>query len=91
MPMTTDAPPRPPHPVSPGQLEWLGHELTAWRAEGLLADEQAAAILARYRASRRFSIGRLLLTLGGAFDVLAQGDEELTLVEGGFEGAHVAT
>ena len=67
MPMTTDAPPRPPHPVSPGQLEWLGHELTAWRAEGLLADEQAAAILARYRVSRRFSIGRLLLTLGGAF------------------------
>lgn len=65
--MTTDAPPRPSHPVSPGQLEWLGHELTAWRAEGLLADEQAAAILARYRVSRRFSIGRLLLTLGGAF------------------------
>lgn len=67
MPMTADAPPRPSHPVSPGQLEWLGHELEAWRAEGLLADEQAAAILARYRASRRFSIGRLLLTLGGAF------------------------
>lgn len=67
MPMTTDAPPRPLHPASPGQLEWLGHELTAWRAEGLLADEQAAAILARYRVSRRFSIGRLLLTLGGAF------------------------
>lgn len=77
--MSTDAPPlpprppRPPHsphsprPVTPGLLEWLDHELTEWRAEGLLADDQATAIRSRYRPSRRFSIGRLLLTLGGAF------------------------
>ncbi|GAB3771712.1 putative membrane protein [Nocardioides ginsengisegetis] len=65
--MTTDAPARGQVPVSPGQLEWLTHEIGTWQGEGLLTEAQAAAITGRYRASRRFSVGRLLLTLGAMF------------------------
>ncbi|GCD90776.1 DUF2157 domain-containing protein [Nocardioides sp. LS1] len=65
--MTTDAPTRGQVPVSPGQLEWLTHEISTWQGEGLLTEAQAAAIAGRYRAGRRFSIGRLLLTLGAMF------------------------
>lgn len=62
--MSLDTPTR---PASPAQLVWLGRELTQWQAEGLLADDQAAAIRDRYHASRRFSLGRLLPTLGALF------------------------
>ena len=57
----------PTRPASPAQLDWLGKELTRWQAEGLLTDDQSAAIRSRYHASRRFSLGRLLLTLGAIF------------------------
>ena len=49
------------------RLDWLTGELAQWRAEGLLSAEQSAAILGRYRAGRRFSLGRLLLTVGAGF------------------------
>jgi uncharacterized membrane protein len=53
--------------ATPAQLEWLGKELTVWRAEGLVHDDQADAILRRYHATRRFSLARLLLALGAVF------------------------
>lgn len=53
--------------VSPGQLAWLEGELRTWQAEGLLGDGAAQAIRARYVASRRFSLTRLLLALGAGF------------------------
>jgi uncharacterized membrane protein len=53
--------------VSPRRLVWLEGELTAWQAEGLIADEQARAVRARYVPSHRFSLARLLLALGAAF------------------------
>lgn len=66
--MDTDVTPRPTgRPATPAQLEWLGRELTAWRAEGLVQDDQADAILRRYHATRRFSLARLLLALGAVF------------------------
>lgn len=55
------------HAVSPGTLAWLERELVAWRAEGLLPEQAAAAIRGRYVASRRFSLIGLLLTLGACF------------------------
>jgi len=55
------------HTASPGRLDWLTGELARWREEGLISAEQSAAILGRYRAGRRFSLGRLLLTVGAAF------------------------
>ncbi|MGZ4488760.1 MAG: DUF2157 domain-containing protein [Nocardioides sp.] len=54
-------------PTSPGQLAWLRQQVAQWQAEGLVDDRQGAAILGRYRVSRRFSLGRLLLTLGATF------------------------
>ncbi|MBD8868404.1 DUF2157 domain-containing protein [Nocardioides donggukensis] len=76
--MTTDIAPGPAHmPASgpsrhqraatPAQLAWLGTETADWTAQGLLRPDQAEAILGHYRATRRFSLGRLLLTLGGVF------------------------
>ena len=66
--MNTDVAPRPTsRPATPAQLEWLGRELTIWRADGLLHDDQADAILRRYHATRRFSLSRLLLALGAVF------------------------
>lgn len=71
--MTTTDPAPPPAPapapyaVSPGRLDWLTLELGRWEAEGLVSDEQGAAIRGRYRAGRRFSLGRLLLTVGALF------------------------
>ncbi len=55
------------HPASPGQLHWLEGELVAWRAEGLLDDDTALAIRRRYVASRRFTLSRIVLTLGASF------------------------
>ncbi len=54
-------------PVSPGQLAWLEVELADWRAAGVVDAAQAAAIRSRYVAVRRFSLSRLLLSVGGAF------------------------
>jgi uncharacterized membrane protein len=66
--MNTDVAPRPTsRPASPAQLEWLGRELTAWQAEGLVHDDQVDAIRRRYHATRRFSLARLLLALGAVF------------------------
>jgi uncharacterized membrane protein len=54
-------------PVSPARLDWLRSELRVWEAEGLLHDGQARAILSVYHPSRRFSLTRLLLSLGAVF------------------------
>jgi len=53
--------------ATPAQLAWLKQEVAAWQAAGLLHDGQAAALLSGYHATRRFSLGRLLLALGGTF------------------------
>ncbi|WP_203338500.1 DUF2157 domain-containing protein [Nocardioides limicola] len=53
--------------VPPGRLAWLDAQLTAWQASGLVEASQAQAIRAQYTASRRFSLGRLALYLGGTF------------------------
>ena len=56
-------------PVAPQQLAWLRHELADWTSEGLVGEEQAARIAARYRSEHhtRVSVGRVLLHLGGGF------------------------
>lgn len=58
-------------PVPRAQLEWLRRELPLWQAEGVLDADQGAAILGRYHPAadpgRRFSLARLLLSLGAAF------------------------
>jgi uncharacterized membrane protein len=56
-------------PVAPHQLAWLRHELADWTSEGLVGEEQAARIAARYRSEQhaRVSVGRVLLHLGGGF------------------------
>lgn len=53
--------------VSPSQLAWLSEEVGAWRAEGLVTDENATGILGRYVAVRRLTMARLMLTLGSGF------------------------
>ncbi len=65
--MTTTLPVRGAHALPPGRLDWLTAELVAWQADGLVSPGQSAAILGRYRAGRRFSLGRLLLTVGALF------------------------
>ena len=65
--MTTTLPVRSPHALPPGRLDWLTAALVEWQADGLVSPEQSAAILGRYRAGRRFSLGRLLLTVGALF------------------------
>ncbi len=65
--MTTTAPASTTHPASPARLDWLTAEVAQWQTEGLLSADQSAAVLGRYRATRRFSLGRLLLTLGALF------------------------
>lgn len=64
--MTTELVPA-TRPATPAQLDWLTHEVRSWQSEGLLEDGQADRILHSYHASRRFSLGRLLLALGGTF------------------------
>jgi uncharacterized membrane protein len=54
-------------PATPAQLAWLSDEMPLWRAAGLVDDQTASAILARYHPSRRFALSNLLLTLGAAF------------------------
>ena len=55
------------HPPTPAQLHWLEGELAHWQAEGLLAPETAQVIRGRYVASRRFTLSRIVLTLGACF------------------------
>ena len=55
------------HAATPAQLHWLEGELAHWQAEGLLAAEAAHAIRGRYVASRRFTLARIVLTLGACF------------------------
>src|SRR6476660_4069321 len=55
------------HPATPAQLHWLEGELAHWQAEGLLAPETAQVIRRRYVASRRFTLSRIVLTLGACF------------------------
>jgi len=55
------------HPATPAQLHWLEGELAHWQAESLLAPEAAQAIRERYVASRRFTLSRIVLTLGACF------------------------
>jgi uncharacterized membrane protein len=62
---TLDRPPL--RPASPAQLSWLRTEVDAWQQEGLIGPDLATALLGRYHETRRFSVGRLLLTLGAGF------------------------
>lgn len=55
------------HAATPAQLHWLEGELAHWQAEGLLAPDAAGAIRARYVASRRLTLARIVLTLGACF------------------------
>ena len=60
--------PRPAlRPASPAQLAWLRTELDAWQQDGLVGPDLAATLTARYHETKRFSVGRLLLTLGAVF------------------------
>lgn len=65
--LTAPRPAGPAVPVTPARLSWLEAELAAWRAAGLVDDQQALAIRSRYVAVRRLSLTRLMLFLGGAF------------------------
>jgi uncharacterized membrane protein len=59
--------PRATHPATRSQLDWLAVQLARWQAEGLLDQAQADRISRRYHADHRFSLARLLLTLGAVF------------------------
>lgn len=58
-------------PVSSSQYSWLRRELADWQTAGIVDAGTADAIAARYLDAgdrhRRFSLGRILLFLGGAF------------------------
>lgn len=54
-------------PINPSQMAWLTTELGWWRSEGIIEAAQADSILARYRATNRLSLARLMLTLGAVF------------------------
>lgn len=56
-----------PRSVPAGHLAWLDRELAGWQEQGRIDAATAAGIRGKYTASRRFSLGRLLLALGGAF------------------------
>ncbi|WP_165820998.1 DUF2157 domain-containing protein [Nocardioides gansuensis] len=62
-------PTAPPRPIPGSQFDWLYREIAAWQASDLISGDQAAAIRAGYRRvdGRRFSLGRLMLGLGGCF------------------------
>ncbi len=53
--------------TTPARLSWLSGEVRSWQAAGLIADDQADAILAGYAAGRRLSLVRLLLGVGACF------------------------
>lgn len=54
-------------PATAAQLHWLEREVDQWRAEGLVDDDAAAAIRARYVVRRRVTLARIVLTLGAIF------------------------
>lgn len=56
-------------PVPPRQLAWLRSEVADWTSQGIIDQAQADRISARYAPGdhTRFSIGRVLLSLGGGF------------------------
>ena len=58
-------------PATPAQLAWLTSQLADWQSAGVLDETQASAIRGRYHAApettRRFSLARLLLSLGAVF------------------------
>jgi uncharacterized membrane protein len=58
-----------PRPVPPRQLAWLRSEVADWTSQGIISKDQAERISTRYSAGShtRFSIGRVLLYLGGGF------------------------
>ncbi|HEY0644716.1 MAG TPA: DUF2157 domain-containing protein [Nocardioides sp.] len=58
-----------PRPVPPRQLAWLRSEVRDWTSQGIISEDQADRISTRYSADThtRFSIGRVLLSLGGGF------------------------
>ncbi len=57
--------------ASPRDLAWLRTELADWTSSGVITDTQAAQISGRYHeqagAGSRFTIGRVLLSLGAGF------------------------
>ncbi len=55
--------------VPPRQLAWLRSEVAEWTSQGIIDQDQADRISTRYSAEThtRFSIGRVLLYLGGGF------------------------
>ncbi len=59
--------PRATHPATRSQLDWLALQLARWQAEGLVDQAQADRISRRYHSDHRFSLARLLLTLGAVF------------------------
>ena len=65
--MSSSAGPAGARSVPPATLSWLEAELADWQAEGRLDADAAAGIRARYTASSRLPLGRLMLLLGGAF------------------------
>lgn len=67
-----DTPPKPEtRPITGRQLTWLRGELADWQSAGIIDDPQATRIAGRYREEAdpgvRFSLGRILLALGGGF------------------------
>lgn len=65
----TDTALLPTRSVPPRQLAWLRSEVADWTTQGLISPDQADRISTQYRADQhtRFSIGRVLLHLGGGF------------------------
>ena len=65
----TDTTVLPTRSVPPRQLAWLRSELADWASAGIISADQAARISESYRADlhTRFSVGRVLLNLGGGF------------------------
>ena len=57
----------PTQPATPSQVAWLRSQLPEWQRAGLVGESEGAAIIARYRAVKRLSLGRLMLFLGAAF------------------------
>lgn len=54
-------------PATPAQLDWLRTQVPLWQASGLIGGDQGSRIVGSYHATRRFSLGRLLLGIGALF------------------------
>ncbi|MBE7325023.1 DUF2157 domain-containing protein [Nocardioides sp. Y6] len=66
-PAPPGAPRSPSEGVSPRQLQWLRTQVEHWTSEGIVTPDQASTVLARYHATRTFSLTRLLFSLGAVF------------------------